>query len=304
MKKHYLQFILIIILSGFVLFIPNKNINAEPKIAIPSPQIQISPELTAKLTAVPDCHDEGGKTVCENRWISSYIEAIYKYLIGIVGILATVVMMIGGVIWITAGGNASRVGEAKAWIGGALMGLVLALSSYTILYQINDETVKLKPITYTKIDKLITGCCKSKKTNQYLGTMTNDECGENDGDWGGQGTIWDGTKCNKQNTKCPNGYTYATNDEFVEAANTQCGRGNSETYNHGASSAYGYYCYKCKTNGSTGCCLSSRNISNTEWDDCNSTIQNDCPSPPDGSWVANKICVDHGGMTNDDYYCE
>ncbi len=76
--------------------------------------------------------------------IGKYIMEVYKYLIGIVGILATVVMMIGGVIWITSGGNASLVGNAKAWISGALMGLVLALSSYTLLHTINPDLVSIK----------------------------------------------------------------------------------------------------------------------------------------------------------------
>jgi len=97
--------------------------------------------------------------------IGIYISEIYKYLIGIVGILATVVIMIGGVIWMTAGGNASRIGEAKAWIGGALMGLVLALSSYTILNTIDPDLVSLKNINVTPIDEI--GCCFENGKAEY-----------------------------------------------------------------------------------------------------------------------------------------
>jgi len=198
MKKYYLQFILIGIFLVFLLS-PITLVKAEANLILPDPQIEISGELTNKLTAPPECHPlKNGQTTCKNRWISDYIETIYKYLISIVGILATVIMMIGGVIWITAGGNASRIGEAKAWIGGALMGLVLALSSYTILYQINDETVKMKPITYTKIDSLVTGCCENKDKKQYLGITTQKECEKKDkATWAGKGTIW-----NKINKSC------------------------------------------------------------------------------------------------------
>ncbi len=160
MKKYYLQFILIAIFFCTILFIPVTRIKADAAIKLPDPQIKISDELTEKLTKKPTYNSKTKKW--ENRWIADYIEAVYKYLIGIVGILATVVMMIGGVIWITAGGNASRIGEAKAWIGGALMGLVLALSSYTILYQINDETVKMKPISYTQITPYIAPTSESE----------------------------------------------------------------------------------------------------------------------------------------------
>ncbi len=98
-----------------------------------------------------------GEVMIETDSIGKYITEVYKYLIGIVGILATVVMMIGGVIWIGAGGNASRVSEAKAWISGALMGLVLTLSSYMILNTINPDLVTMKKLDITHVDEV--GCC-------------------------------------------------------------------------------------------------------------------------------------------------
>ncbi len=105
--------------------------------------------------------------------IADYIQIIYKYAIGVVGIIAAVVLMWGGVVWLTAGGNASRVGEAKAWIGAALTGLVLALGSYMILYQVNPDLVafrtqKIETVTKQETDKQaakgdgeIIGNCKS-----------------------------------------------------------------------------------------------------------------------------------------------
>ena len=61
--------------------------------------------------------------------IADYIRVIYKYAIGIVGILATVVMMIGGIMWMLSGGSPERAGEAKAYISASLTGLVLTLCS-------------------------------------------------------------------------------------------------------------------------------------------------------------------------------
>lgn len=85
------------------------------------------------------------------RPIAEYIEVIYKYAIGIVGIVAAVVLMIGGVIWLTAGGNTTKVGEAKAWIGASLTGLVLVLTSYMILSQINPNLTEFKPTPIMQI---------------------------------------------------------------------------------------------------------------------------------------------------------
>jgi len=78
--------------------------------------------------------------------IGMYIKAIYKYAIGIVGILAAVVLMFGGLLWLTAGGNTNQVGEAKAWIGASLTGLLIALCSFMIMATINPKLVEVGSI--------------------------------------------------------------------------------------------------------------------------------------------------------------
>ena len=99
--------------------------------------------------------------------IAQYIRAIYKYAIGIIGILAAVVLMVGGVMWIVAGGNASAIGEAKAWIGASLTGLLLALMSYLILATINPALIDLRisqiktvtPVNSTNTLNPLVTCC-------------------------------------------------------------------------------------------------------------------------------------------------
>jgi hypothetical protein len=83
--------------------------------------------------------------------IGLYIKAIYKYAIGIVGILAAVVLMFGGLLWLTAGGNANQVSEAKAWIGASLTGLLIALCSFMIMATINPALVEVGTIDATPI---------------------------------------------------------------------------------------------------------------------------------------------------------
>lgn len=107
--------------------------------------------------------------------LAEYIEAIYKYAIGIVAILATIVMMIGGVVWITAAGDSGRIGEAKQWITGAVTGLVLTLCSFMILQTVNPDLVTFKAIgiktveknnnNTTEQDKI--GCCKTTSPFDY-----------------------------------------------------------------------------------------------------------------------------------------
>jgi hypothetical protein len=86
-----------------------------------------------------------------NNVISRYIAAVYNYGIAIVGIIAAVVLIWGGTLWLTAGGNASRVGEAQEWIKAALVGLILALLSFTILQTISPSLVNLSLPTITSV---------------------------------------------------------------------------------------------------------------------------------------------------------
>jgi len=83
--------------------------------------------------------------------IGTYITEVYKYAVGVVGILASIVIMWGGVRWLTAGGDKGAVDDAKKWIEGALSGLILVMTSYMILYFVNPDLIKFKSI---KIDQI------------------------------------------------------------------------------------------------------------------------------------------------------
>lgn len=115
-------------------------------------QIKFEPQVAIPGVEKINFSSENAST----KPIGDYIKAIYEYGIAIVGILATVVMMIGGVMWIAAGGNASRISEAKAWIGASLTGLVLALSSYMILYTVNPDLVNFKVKRIGHVDPVST----------------------------------------------------------------------------------------------------------------------------------------------------
>ncbi len=110
--------------------------------------------------------------------IAEYIKILYKYAIGIVGIVSAVVLMIGGVLWLTAGGNATQVGEAIAWIGSSITGLVLVLTSYLILSQINTDLVNLKITNIKSVPKIENFSFKGCDWEEGKGTFKN-ECSEN-----------------------------------------------------------------------------------------------------------------------------
>jgi len=67
-----------------------------------------------------------------------------KFAVALAALLAVIMIMIAGVRWMTAMGNQGQLDSAKTMISNSLIGLILALGSYTILYSINPALVSLK----------------------------------------------------------------------------------------------------------------------------------------------------------------
>ncbi len=60
------------------------------------------------------------------------IARIIRVAMGLLGIIAVVIVLIGGFTWMTAGGNEEKVGEAKKWIFAGIIGLAIILSAFAI----------------------------------------------------------------------------------------------------------------------------------------------------------------------------
>ncbi len=118
-----------------------------PKFIMPELQIPIPGLSLTKTSAIKYTANEDGSYQVQIPWLSEYILAIYKYGLSIAGILAALILMAGGALWLVSGGDASRVTQAKELIAGSVTGLIILFSSYIILIQINPDLVQLKPIT-------------------------------------------------------------------------------------------------------------------------------------------------------------
>ncbi len=60
------------------------------------------------------------------------IARIIKVAMSLLGIIAVVIILIGGFTWMTAGGNDEKVGEAKKWIFAGIIGLAIIFSAYAL----------------------------------------------------------------------------------------------------------------------------------------------------------------------------
>lgn len=97
---------------------------------------------------------EGQKPEEVTTPIPEYVKYIFNFLIWASGIIALVVLVIGGFQWFTSAGNLERIKEAKERIGAALLGLLILFGSYLILTTINPNLVifkleRLRPIIST-----------------------------------------------------------------------------------------------------------------------------------------------------------
>ncbi len=109
-------------------------------------------------------------------WIAEYITAAYRFGVAIAGVLAVIMIIAGGFVWMTAGGNSSQVDTAKTYIIGALAGLVLALGSYTLLWLINPNLTQLPFLRVPVIQRVGLGdfCPLVVSSQQKIFTLKED----------------------------------------------------------------------------------------------------------------------------------
>ena len=72
------------------------------------------------------------------------VMAIVNVLLGFLGIIAIIIILWGGFVWLTAGGNEEKVSEAKKIITAGIIGLIIIFVSYAIasfvITQLMDAT--------------------------------------------------------------------------------------------------------------------------------------------------------------------
>lgn len=73
--------------------------------------------------------------------LGAYVAIIANYLVGLTVAVAIIAVVAGGYFYMTAGGDGSKVELAKKTISAALIGVVLALTTYLILNTINPNII-------------------------------------------------------------------------------------------------------------------------------------------------------------------
>jgi hypothetical protein len=123
--KKLSSIVTILLFLLFLSIIPVYNISA---------QEEFSP-----ITTVPGVISKDGGLPA----IETFLQNIFVFLIGAAAVIAVVQITIGGVQYMTSNAVGS-LEDAKSKIRMAIIGLLLILSTYIILQQINPELVNIK----------------------------------------------------------------------------------------------------------------------------------------------------------------
>ncbi len=75
--------------------------------------------------------------------LAQYIEYLYMFGLGLVGVSALLALVIGGFMYMGAE-TVTTKDQAKGYINGAISGLILGLAAYLILYTINPDLINFR----------------------------------------------------------------------------------------------------------------------------------------------------------------
>ena len=114
------------------------NIIVKPTPRITLPGLNFSEGKTVQ--------DDSGATFLFIPFLGEYLAAAYKYGVAIASIFAVVMIINAGFGIAMSGGSPEKINHSKTRIAQSLVGLFLAVGSYTLLYTINPNLVKFKSL--------------------------------------------------------------------------------------------------------------------------------------------------------------
>ena len=104
-------------------------------------------------TISADCSgssSDGTKTLCDplgnqnnTNNIQTLIGTIIKAVLGVVGSLALVMFIYGGLLWMTAAGNEERITKAKQILIAALIGLIIIIMAWGLTQFVMNQLLEV-----------------------------------------------------------------------------------------------------------------------------------------------------------------
>jgi type IV secretory pathway VirB2 component (pilin) len=109
--------------------------------------LQSAPTFAAKVrcpdgTEAKDLTNCGTKNSLNSNDLMTTLNTIINVVIGLIGFVAVIVIILGGVQYTTSAGDSSKVKKAKDTIMYGIIGLVIALMAYSIVNFILSNVFK------------------------------------------------------------------------------------------------------------------------------------------------------------------
>jgi len=72
--------------------------------------------------------------------LASTVIKVVQWVLGFLGLIAVIMILYGGFMWMTAGGNEEKVASAKKIISAAVIGLIVVLLAWAIVIFVVQTT--------------------------------------------------------------------------------------------------------------------------------------------------------------------
>lgn len=128
----------------------SEAVEETPPAAEPSPIIPRLSVPIPNLSFTKPVFEDGSVSV---NFIGQYIIGIYRWLIGVAAVFAVVMIMVGGIQYML-GATGKGAKEGMERIKNAIVGFVILLASYLLLYTVNPQLVVSRPISFSTIKRV------------------------------------------------------------------------------------------------------------------------------------------------------
>lgn len=90
--------------------------------------------LTLPMVAMAQSIDIGtlASSGLGTQGLTETVAGIIQVIIGFLGVVAIIIILLGGLKWMTSAGNEEKVGEAKKLLTAGVIGLIIILAAYAI----------------------------------------------------------------------------------------------------------------------------------------------------------------------------
>lgn len=96
--------------------------------------LTLLPSLT--LAAIPTdlvpCGD-ANQQACQTCHVYALVENVFDWIFGVSAIIVTIIILVGGIRIVTAGGNQQTMRSARKFVGTAIVGFILIGSSWVLV---------------------------------------------------------------------------------------------------------------------------------------------------------------------------